>query len=344
VPILKCGKIVFLRSAASLGYLMNDSYRHLFAGLAACGALAASPAMASCGSAFCTVNTEWTSETAAGSPGGTFDLRYENIDQKQPRTGSRKLRVGEIPRHHDEVSTKNDNLVASYSRTFESGWGFSLVAPIVSRDHLHIHNHQGQQLQERWRFTELGDVRATGRYQRAVGAGDSATPSRAGVIFGLKLPTGRIGVANDEGEVAERSLQPGTGTTDGIIGAYFQQDLPQRGASWFAQAQYQRALNSRDEFKPGAQLSVDLGYGQAVADKLSALVQLNLVVKGRHRGANAEPEDSGGQFVFLSPGLSYAVSDTMRAYAFFQQPLHQHVNGVQLTARHALLVGVTTRF
>jgi hypothetical protein len=323
---------------------MNLSFQHLLVGLASCGALAAGPAMASCGSAFCTVNTEWTSETAAGTPGGTFDLRYENIDQNQPRTGTRKLRVGEIPRHHDEVSTKNDNLVATYSRTFQSGWGFSLVAPIVARDHLHIHNHQGQPLEERWKFTELGDVRATGRYQTSVGGADSATPSKAGLIFGLKLPTGRINVANDEGEVAERSLQPGTGTTDAIVGAYYQQDLLQRGASWFAQAQYQHALNSRDQFKPGAQLSVDLGYGQSVADKLSAVVQLNVVVKARHRGANAEPEDSGGRFVFLSPGLSYAVSDNMRAYAFFQQPLYQHVNGVQLTARHALLVGVTTRF
>jgi hypothetical protein len=34
----------------------------------------------------------------------------------------------------------------------------------------------------------------------------------------------------------------------------------------------------------------------------------------------------------------------MRAYAFFQQPLYQYVNGVQLTARRAVLVGITARF
>lgn len=319
-------------------------YPYLPVAFAACSALTATTAMASCGSAFCTVNTEWTSESAAGAPGGSFDLRYENIDQSQPRAGSRKVGVGEIPRHHDEVRTKNDNVIASYSRTFESGWGFSLIAPLVARDHLHIHNHEGERLDEQWKFNELGDLRVTGRYQRALGSPDSAQPSKAGVIFGLKLPTGRINVANDEGEVAERSLQPGTGTTDGIVGAYFQQELLAQGASWFAQAQYQHALNSKDDFKPCAQFSVDLGYGQAIADKLSVQVQLNMVLKGRNRGAAAEPEDSGGRSVFLSPGLSYSISEKMRAYAFFQQPLYQYVNGVQLTARHALVVGLTARF
>jgi hypothetical protein len=318
--------------------------KFVYSSLAMAAALTSTAASASCGTAFCAVNTEWTSETAAGTPGGSFDLRYEHIHQNQPRAGSRRIRVGEIAHHHDEVSTRNQNLLATYSRTFESGWGFSLAAPLVSRRHLHIHNHGGGQLEERWSFTELGDLRATGRYQLAVHGADTATPSRTGIIFGLKLPTGRTNVANAGGDVAERSLQPGTGTTDVILGAYHHHELLQSGASVFAQMQYQRALNSKDEFRPGAQFSIDLGYGRAVLDKLSVLVQLNLVVKGRDQGAQAEPADSGSRSVFISPGLSYAFSDSMRAYAFFQQPLHQRVNGVQLTARHGLVAGVAARF
>jgi hypothetical protein len=323
----------------------KNSCSVLLAAFAACGGFTATSAMASCGSAFCAVNTEWTSETAAGSPGGSFDLRYEHIDQSQPRAGSRKVAVGEVPNHHDEVNTRNDNLLANYSRAFDSGWGFSLTAPLVARRHIHIHNHHGARLEERWKFRELGDLRVTGRYQKAVSGPDSATPARAGIIFGLKLPTGRIDLANADGAVAERSLQPGTGTTDAIVGAYFHQQLLQRGASWFAQSQYQRALNSKDDFKPGPQFGVDFGYSQSVlADRLSALIQLNILVKERDHGAAAEPADSGGRSAFLSPGLSYSLSDQMRAYAFYQQPLYQYVNGVQLTARHAIVLGVTARF
>jgi hypothetical protein len=33
-----------------------------------------------------------------------------------------------------------------------------------------------------------------------------------------------------------------------------------------------------------------------------------------------------------------------RVYAYYQHPLHQNVNGVQLTASRAFVVGVSTRF
>src|SRR6476620_1254919 len=93
-------------------------------------------ANASCGAAFCTVNTNWTSESAMTSAGSSFDLRYEYIKQDQPRSGTDKVAVGQISHHHDEVETLNRNLVATYNRTFESGWGLSVTTPIADRDHL----------------------------------------------------------------------------------------------------------------------------------------------------------------------------------------------------------------
>jgi Putative MetA-pathway of phenol degradation len=311
--------------------------------IAAYASVVPSMASASCGSAFCTVNSNWTSQSAMTEPGSTFDLRYEYINQDQPRAGSDKVAVGQIRHHHDEVSTLNRNLLATYTRTFEAGWGLSVTAPILDRDHLHIHNHHGGQIPERWKFTELGDVRVIGSYQLPY-VGDTSKPANAGITFGVKLPTGKRNVANEEGEVAERSLQPGTGTTDAILGAYYHQKIPQSDSSWFAQTQYQHALNSRNEFKPGDQFGIDVGYRHGITDKLGALVQLNFLLKRRDSGAEAEPEDSGGRFVSISPGLSYAVSDNIQVYGFYQQPVYQHVNGVQLTANKAFVVGVSARF
>jgi len=299
-------------------------------------------AFASCGAAFCTVNTNWTSQSALAEAGSSFDLHYEYIDQDQPFAGGSRVAVGEIPHHHDEVSTINHNLVATYSHGFGNGWGLSLSAPVGQRDHVHLHHHQGATLTETWKFTELGDVRALGRYQVAT-LGDALNPGRAGVILGLKLPTGRFSVANDEGERAERSLQPGTGTTDMIAGGYFHQRDTASDASWFAQAQYQHALNSRDGYKAGAQFSADAGYRKGVGERLALLAQLNFLHKGRDSGVNAEPDDSGGRYLFLSPGLSYTFSDRLQVYGFYQQPLLRHVNGVQLTANGGILFGVTGR-
>jgi hypothetical protein len=319
--------------------------RRAGAALAAIGAqtlILSGSVQASCGSAFCTVNSDWTSETAIVEPGGTLDLRYEYINQDQPRTGTRNVGVGEIPMHHDEVSTSNRNYLLSYSYTFDSNWGVSVVVPFVSRNHFHIHNHQGEKVPERWTFDELGDVRLVGRYQ--VPGGDPLAPTTTGVLFGVKLPTGRTTIANDDGDVAERSLQPGSGTTDGIVGAYFHQRLPAIDSTWFAQVQYQAALNSHDEFKPGERVNVDFGFRKGLTENLGAMVQLNALWKGRDKGEQAEPEDSGGRFVSLSPGLSYGITQRLQVYAFVQLPIYQNVNGVQLTAKRAYVAGVSGRF
>lgn len=312
--------------------------------LAAIATLLSTSAQASCGSAYCSLDTDLAAEAAGVVEGATFDLRYESIRQAQPRSGSRAIGVGQVRRHHDEVRTRNRNLIATFSRTFASGWGISVSAPLVDRGHLHIHNHHGAKLQEEWKFRELGDLRVTGRYQTAAEVGAVDGDATAGVLGGLKLPTGRTSIANAAGNVAERSLQPGTGTTDLILGAYLHQQLPGRSSSWFTQAQVQRALSEHAGHRPGAQFTLDVGYARALTDTFSAIVQLNAVLKGRDRGADAEPEDSGSRSLYLSPGLSYQVTDSLRAYAFYQQPLHQSVRGVQLTADRAFVVGVSTRF
>ncbi|MEJ5991222.1 transporter [Ramlibacter sp. PS3R-8] len=318
--------------------------RLLSATVLAASACAFTPiAQASCGSAFCSVNTDWASDALGLSDGSVLDIRYEYIPQDQPRTGSSRTSVGAIPRHHDEVRTINNNLLLNYSRGFASGWGFSVQAPLVDREHLHIHNHDGGQIAEEWKFRELGDMRITGRYQAPLGEQERG-PRNAGVVFGLKLPTGRTDIANDAGDAAERSLQPGSGTTDAVLGAFFHQQFAASGAAWFAQAQVQHALAERRGFAPGTHWTLDLGYSMGVAAKLSALLQLNAVVKQRDRGAEAEPDDSGSRALFLSPGLAYDVTDGTRLYAFLQQPLYQHVNGVQLTAKRAFTVGLATRF
>jgi hypothetical protein len=300
-------------------------------------------AQASCGSAFCSINTDWGAGTTGLAEGNTFDLRYEDILQDQPRAGARKVAVGEIPHHHDEVRTRNRNLLGTYTRTLESGWGVAVTLPLADRDHVHIHNHHGEQIPEQWDFREVGDVRVMGRYQRALDGSDTA-PRTAGVFFGLKLPTGRTNVANGQGDVAERSLQPGTGTTDLILGTFFHQQIAATGAAWFAQAQLQHALDTHDGFRPGAQAAADVGYAHPFTPRFSGLVQLNTVWKGHDTGTQAEPQDSGGRFAFLSPGLSYKIGESLLLYSYYQQPIYQDVNGVQLTARRAVVVGLSTHF
>jgi outer membrane putative beta-barrel porin/alpha-amylase len=311
------------------------------------GALIFAPltAAASCGSAFCTINTSWDAHGAWLEPGARLDLRYEYIRQDQPRNGTRDVAVGEIPRHHDEVLTVNRNLLGTFDYTFNENWGASVLLPLVDREHDHIHNHMGEQIPEHWDFRELGDVRLMAR-RRLFTTENTGTHSigTAGLYFGLKLPTGKTDVKNADGDVAERTLQPGTGTTDTVLGAYYSRQLPLRNLSWFVQGLVQFPLNQHDDYRPGTRTNVDTGVRYDAGERLGLLLQLNSLYKTRDRGAQAEPDDTGGQFIYLSPGVSYNFGQRLQAYAFVQLPLYQYVNGVQLVASHSLAVGLNMRF
>jgi len=307
-------------------------------------ALLACDAGASCGSAFCLVNTDWSSQGAWVEPGARFDLRYESIDLDQPRNGHNRVAVGEIPRHHDEVETKNGNLVANVDWNLAPAWGLSLSLPYVDRDHFHIHNHQGAKLDERWHFRELGDARVQARYEFFASREDPAAQRSAGVTLGVKLPTGKYDVKNGEGEEAERTLQPGTGTSDLLLGAYWHGAAPLADTSWFARAQAVVPMNSRADYKPGRQLQLDAGMRWGMARDVGLMLQANYVVKDRDSGANAEPDDSGQRLLFVSPGVSWNLSKSAQLYAFVQVPVYQAANGVQLTAAWSALAGVSLRF
>lgn len=179
-----------------------------------------------------------------------------------------------------------------------------LVLPYSNREHSHIHD-EGIPTLESWQFDELGDARLKLRYQPVRHDASDVTWSLNG---GVKLPTGKTDVRNADGREAERSAQPGTGTTDLLLGgglAYAPLALP---GSLFANLTLQLPLNEKDGYQPGWRTALQAGWQYPVSGKVDFLLQANLLRVGRDDGANAEPEESGRTEVAIVPGLSYAVS------------------------------------
>ncbi len=297
---------------------------------------------ASCGSAFCSVNTS-SGFLRQGMAGNTrVDLRFEFIDQKQPRHGTDAVAVGEISAHHDEVRTLNRNWIASVEHDLAGDWSLSLALPLVDRSHQHIHNHHHDgevlHIHDEWHFTEPGDLRVQARHELLAGHHRSV-----GIAFGLKLPTGATDVSNADGAEAERSLQPGSGTTDLLLGGQLRQALD-GGSQLFASLAAEWAAGEHNGYRPGHRMHLDLGWQLALGDRLSLPLQLNLTLKGRDRGEEAEPEDSGGTTVAISPGVSYLVAPGWMIYGAWQKPIHQDVHGVQLTANWSAVLGTTLAF
>jgi hypothetical protein len=299
-------------------------------------------AQANCGSSFCTLNTDWDIQGVETKPGVRIDLRAEYIDQDELRRGSHKTKpAGEVD-EHDEIYTVNRNYLATLDWNINQTWGLTLRVPYVDRAHKHVRNEDDglggiEPEFEKWDFSGLGDIQALARYSFY-----QANDSNAGVRFGLKLPTGDIREKNSEGEEAERSLQPGTGSVDTLLGAYYNQQIGHLG--WFVQGMWQQSVSERDHFKPGRKLNLDTGLSYAATPDLSLLLQLNLQHKSKDTGSNAEPEESGSHTLSLSPGLSYRIFGNTHLYGFVQAPIYQYVRGTQLSSDWSAAFGINTSF
>ncbi len=300
------------------------------------GLFAPAVAHASCGASFCSINTQWNVQGVWSEPGLRLDLRQEFIAQDQPLHRDAKVALGAIRRHHDEVRTINRNTLLTLDYGASPQWGLALTLPWINRDHFHIHNHQGVPLEARWDINEPGDARLLGRFQ--------PEDSPIGWLFGVKLPTGDFESANASGDVAERSLQPGSGTTDVLLGASWHSGASASALSWFAQGLWQRAVDERGDYRPGYRLGLDAGLRYAAGRRVGLMVQLNGLAQGRDHGLEGEPEDSGQRAIFLSPGASVALGTSTQIYAFLQQPVYQRVNGVQLVAEQLYAAGLSIRF
>ena len=306
--------------------------------LALAGCLMTGGAHASCGAAFCSASNDWLTLTQGVTPGWRVWSQLEYLNQDQLRAGPDEITADEISSHHEEVKTVNRNALLGLEYGFAPDWSAGMVLPYSNREHLHIHNHQGTPIPESWQFDEIGDIRLNLRYQPDDRHADDMTWSLQG---GLKLPTGSTDLRNAEGDEAERSVQPGSGTTDLLLAgglAYAPLSLP---GSLFSNLALQLPLNEKDGYQPGWRTSVQAGWLIPVYGKLDLILQGNLLYVAHDRGINAEPDDSGRTEVALVPGLTYAWTRQLTVYGQVELPVFQDVNGVQLTHDYAASVGLS---
>ena len=311
---------------------------------------------ASCGSTFCTVNTNWDTQGLSNDAGFLVDLRYSYAKANQWRAGSSKKATESPSGSGEEIEDKrtvNQLLNVNIDYAINRQWSVALGLPLVMRDHSHTFD-AATAFSQQSKFEELGDIRVLGKYKFALSEQDAG----AGIRFGAKLPTGATNkamsppdpAAPDEPYKLERSSQPGTGSTDAILGAYYFRNLPGNSFGWFVSGQIQAAVSTKDNYRPGNEVTLDVGMHYEVAQGLNLLLQLNGQHRARDTGSNANSA-SGGYSVNLSPGLSYALSPATQVYGYVQLPLVQYLNtdpadpvSGQLAARHSATIGLSQRF
>ena len=337
--------------------------------LAVAGALSASGGAWACATCGCTLSKDWLGGQAMGSSGWSAGLSYDFIDQNQFRQGSSSLSLGQAEQilnsgtnanpAGNEVETQTLTRTTTLNLDYNTPeWGVSVQLPIVYRYHQTYQVGLGQTATdaadfltgnggaESYNFSQvnsLGDLRVITRYAFSVEGG-------YGVTVGVKLPTGITTgpFSGAAGGTVDPSLQAGTGSTDVLLGGYYTSQSGSLG--WFTQATWQHALASQAGYTPGDAFNANAGLRYAgLSDYVTPLVQLNYVHRNIDSGFNASHEfdgtpQTGGNLIYLAPGVSGSFGNGFRAYAYVQIPLYQNVNGVQLTAKEIFSLGIRKSF
>jgi hypothetical protein len=317
--------------------------------LALLGVAHVGPALA-CATCGCTLTKDWLGPQAGSVSGWSAGVSFDLIDQNQLRTGQHNIDVnGAQAILNPPGNTGNEVETLTLTRTTTFGvdyssadWGLSLQVPFVNRYHTTLQDGTpaGYNFNQ---FNALGDVRIIAKYALAADSG-------SGVIFGFKLPTGSTTEPFNGagGGTVDPSLQAGTGSTDALLGGFLSGQAEKLG--WFAQGLWQHALASQAGYTPGDALTVNLGLrysdlGQAIVP----LLQVNIVHRNVDRGPGASTEfdgtpQTGGNLVYLAPGVSARLGGGFGAYAYVQIPVFQDVKGVQLTPKQIVSVGMRKSF
>jgi len=313
-------------------------FRPLTLTLAALAGITTAHACSVCG---CSLSSDWAAQGYTTMPGLEAGVRFEYFEQSDLRSGTGRVDRSTLTLPNDDEiqqRTVNRNTWLDLNYVVNSSWGFSAAIPYHDRFHTTI--AEGDTAISTSDTRGLGDVRLLARYQK------SSMTESVSFQFGLKLPTGRFDqdfIAGPQtGELLDRGLQLGTGTTDLLVGAaWFTRPAVNLGV--FAQVMLDQPLAARQGFLPSTSVTLSGGVRWLNSSAFTPQLQLNVKQESREHGDQADTTNSGGTIAYLSPGVTAELATHTSAFAFVQLPVYQRVNGLQLEPRWLFSVGVRWR-
>ena len=308
--------------------------------------LAAPHPVLACATCGCTLSSDAAMGYSA-SAGWRLNVEYDYIHQDQLRSGTRA--VSSVPDGNElERETLNRYITTGLSYSPNSAWNVSLQVPYVVRTHStfgYFDSTQPMPELSSSRSSSLGDMRLIGSYQGFL------PTNNLGLQLGVKLPTGHYGTAIDfdggpnAGTPLDASLQPGTGSTDVILGAYYYQPISQ-DFDFFANGQFQSAVKHHmdqpgNDYRPGNSTTVTLGVRYENDPRWVPQLQVNLLHKSRDQGALADIQSTAGNVAYVSPGLTARLVANLHVFAFVQVPVYSNLYGFQLFPRWTASAGAS---
>ncbi|MGE4169777.1 MAG: transporter [Candidatus Margulisiibacteriota bacterium] len=295
-------------------------------------AVSASYVFANCGSLSCPVDIRPSMAKNRFQVG----VNFEYIDQSAVYVGSSRSSVGFVPEHHDEIQTLNRMTTVFVQYGLTDWLGLRVDTPMVSRQHSHIHNHHGEKIFDSWDFTGLGDISVVTQWK--LKKADAQNGLNWRLDLGVKLPTGKTDQGSSSG-VAESPIQPGSGSTDVLIGTEFSAPVAtvQMMDGLYAEVPLSFSASSKltgvgtDGYRQGSSLLLALCTEYPLVKSFSALFQVQTLFVDRASAKTEKTENTGGRYVFITPGVRWNITPALQTFAALSWTAFRDVNVIQIT-------------
>jgi hypothetical protein len=199
----------------------------------------------------------------------------------------------------------------------------------------------------------LGDVALLGRYTFLKSEEPYSTDVLA-AVFGIKFATGRTDVKTSDGmNYLDSHLQPGTGSTDYLLGVSYSHALQRFSLS----ANLLGTMPTEGKFgdrshKFGNALNYDVTAKYRIAPEAFTPTRpqwfialgINGEVRDRETENGATVVDSGGNTTYLSPGIQLVLAPHWVVDVSYQYAVYHNLYGTQLGETYKVVTGVTYLF
>ena len=188
----------------------------------------------------------------------------------------------------------------------------------------------------------VGDAMVLGKYTLHTNTFDEQYHISVGA--GLKMPLSPNKLKSSEGIQLQPSMQPGSGSWDGIIWGYASKTfLPATTLNLFLTSSYrfrgkdQPFLNSDRTFRFGNEWVSKLGAGIQLLEGLKPSLRLKHRYQGRDKIEGSAVTSTGGHWVNVIPGINYQLTNQWAIRVAGEIPLYRQLNGgLQYSTRYAL--------
>jgi hypothetical protein len=162
------------------------------------------------------------------------------------------------------------------------------------------------------------------------------------LLYGLKIPSGRTSAKDISNSRFDAEFQPGSGSWDPSLGIAATKRLGFLSVD--ANLLYTIVTEGTQDTDLGDKFNYNVSFSyRAVRNPivLDFIIESNGIWIQKEEVDGKEDENSGGNIIFLSPGIRFTCKDRLTAYLSSGFPVLQDLNGKQNDVRYRIVFGIS---